>query len=549
MALTIRKRALITSVVFAAVVAVLAGLSLYAVYSLTLVLKKEEETSAALRAQMESDMAHDALRADVLRAMHVGKDAPEQEKREIQDDLEEHIKTFKENMDANAQRALPEAVHAQIGVIEKPLNDYIAGARENISATFAGAASAENYGSFQTLFSRLETEMGKLSDLMQAELSNVSKEANNDTHVQMILLALAGLVGLGISFFVAIITRGTIVLPLSRLTACTLQLAGGDNETAVFGAERKDEIGEMARAVNVFKENAQRMAAMEAEKKAAREKAAVEETKLRTEVSGVVESVSSAATELYACAESLSQIAGTTSERAHRSAQNMEEGAKNVEAIAAAGEQMAATIDQVCRQVTDTSSATADVVFKVKSTTETIEALATAAQKIDGVVQLIRDIAAQTNLLALNASIEAARAGDAGKGFAVVAQSVKALADQTADATKTITDEVKSIQDLTMISVESVEGINALISKVNNITQATAAAVEEQSVTTQQISTNLQQISSSITGSRNAINAVSESAGQSGTAASEVQSAARELSIKSEQMRALVEGFLARLAS
>ena len=290
------------------------------------------------------------------------------------------------------------------------------------------------------------------------------------------------------------------------------------------------------------------LAAQEAEAQKQREARAKLIEKLTNdfdaEVSLVLKTVASAATEMQATASSMTATAEQTSERSTIVASAAEEASSNVQTVAAASEELSASIAEIGQQVTQSSTVAGHAVTQAENTNAQVRGLAEAAQKIGDVVGLISDIAAQTNLLALNATIEAARAGEAGKGFAVVAAEVKNLANATAKATDEITAQITSIQSETEGAVVAIESISKTIGEISEIAATIASAVEEQGAATEEINRNVQEASTGTTDVSSNIAAVNEAASSTGAAAEEVLAASGELSQQSEILRHKVEEFL-----
>jgi methyl-accepting chemotaxis protein len=345
----------------------------------------------------------------------------------------------------------------------------------------------------------------------------------------------------------------SIVRPVQRITAAMSRLAAGDRTMAVAGGERKDEIGAMARAVRVFKDNAIEMEHLRAEQEAAERRAAEEKKAIMEKLAGefdsrvgtIVKTVASAATEMQSTAASMSATAEEASRQSTAAAAASDEASTNVQTVASASEELSASISEIGRQVLRASNISGKAVSEAQRTDGLVKGLAEAAQKIGAVTSLINEIASQTNLLALNATIEAARAGEAGKGFAVVASEVKSLAHQTAKATEEIGAQIAEMQQATGGTVEAIGSIGATIGQINEIATTIAAAVEEQGAATHEISRNVHQAAVGTQEVSRNIAGVNQAASDTGAAAAQVLASARELSTQAEQLRGHVDEFLA----
>ena len=357
-----------------------------------------------------------------------------------------------------------------------------------------------------------------------------------------LLLALVG--AFGIAFAV---TR-----PIQRITTEMNTLAKGDSSVAISATEREDEIGHMAKAVLVFKNNAieierLREEQIETERDAA-ERRKAEMVRLadsfEAAVGEIVETVSSASTELEASAGTLTSTAERAQEVTTMVAAASEEASTNVQSVASATEELSTSVNEISRQVQESARMASEAVDQARVTNNRVSELSKAASRIGDVVELINTIAGQTNLLALNATIEAARAGEAGRGFAVVASEVKALAEQTAKATGEIGQQITGIQAATQESVGAIKEISGTIERLSEIASTIAAAVEEQGAATQEISRNVQQAAHGTQRVSSNITDVQRGASETGSASSQVLSAAQSLSSDSNRLKLEVGKFL-----
>jgi len=364
-------------------------------------------------------------------------------------------------------------------------------------------------------------------------------------------LMMAGVVLLVILAVSMVMARG-ITGPLQRMTAAMKALAAGRLDVDVPGVGTGAEIGEMADAVEVFKSNAVARQALEAEQKEVESRGVAQRKadmhRMADDFEGaigkIIDTVSQASSQLESSAGSLSSTAERAESLATTVATASEEASTNVQSVASATEEMASSVNEISRQVQDSARMAGEAVGQARSTTERVSELSKAATRIGDVVELINTIAGQTNLLALNATIEAARAGEAGRGFAVVASEVKALAEQTAKATGEIGQQISGIQAATQDSVNAIKTISATIERLSEISSAIAAAVEEQGAATQEISRNVQQAARGTGQVSSNIADVQRGATETGSASSQVLSAAQILSGDSKRLKQEVSKFL-----
>lgn len=368
-------------------------------------------------------------------------------------------------------------------------------------------------------------------------------------------LIIAAILGLGFaSMMLFWIAHSQVAKPICDMTKNMDRLAAGNLDVEVTGHDRIDQIGYLARALEVFKQNAieaKRLAAEQAQEQAAKERRAAKLGALvhgfEGTVQGLTGHLASASTELEATAQSMSRIAQQTNTQAGTVSAAANSTSSGVQTVAAATEELSASIGEISRQVTQATAATSRAVQNARDTDNTVRALASSASKIGEVVHLITTIASQTNLLALNATIEAARAGDMGKGFAVVASEVKSLAQATSKATEEIGTQIAEIQAATGATVGAIKAITATVEEVSTITVNIAAAVEEQSAATSEIARTIQSTAQATEDVTRNIADVSRNAGDTGAASSQVLAAASELSRSSEKLSSEVAIFLSEV--
>jgi methyl-accepting chemotaxis protein len=393
----------------------------------------------------------------------------------------------------------------------------------------------------------------KLIDALMADADKVSDEmtvqADSSINTVVLMAGLGILVSLAAALWIGI--KG-LSRPISDLKIVMEAFARSELKANVPGVKRRDEVGEMARTVEVFKTNGLEVERMKADQVVTEQRTAAQRKadmiKLANDFEGavgeIIETVSSASTELEASARTLTSTAERSQQLTTVVAAASEEASTNVQSVASATEQMASSVNEISRQVQTSASIASEAVAQARKTNDRVGELAKAAARIGDVVELINTIAGQTNLLALNATIEAARAGEAGRGFAVVASEVKALADQTAKATGEISQQITGIQNATQESVGAIKEIGDTIGRMSEIASTIASAVEEQGAATQEISRNVQQAAQGTTQVSANITDVQRGASETGSASSQVLSAAQSLSRDSNRLKTEVGKFL-----
>ncbi len=522
---------------------------------------KLEETNTLLmingitQRHMESDMMHDAIRADVMAAALASSKNDMAGIKQASDEQKEHYKNFLENMENNLKQELPENIKSVITATMEEVRKYGETSSNTIEIITKGSSADLAINTFYEEFKKLEILMANTSESIQKWSEEEEQQNHKITKNVNIILTILSIISILATLFVPYYAYKSIFIPQHNIILAMEELAHDNIEIEINGRDRTDEIGKIANSVQIFKENALEKRRLQQQQQQ-NERIAKEEKKkamhtlaasFENRVKSVIQAVASASTELFHTTEAMKKLMEDTNNKVNNVKTTSEKTLHNVSTVASAAEEMSASIKEVSDQVHKSSFAVKSSVSEVDKTDKTSSLLEESAKKIGTVIELIQDISEQINLLSLNATIESARAGDAGKGFAVVAGEVKNLAGQTTKATEEISQYVGSIQDVSSQVINGLQSIKKTISDVEKFATAISAAIEEQSSATKEIASNMSNAATGTSKISGDISDVSRASSEASKSADQVVEAARMLSKESEKLNLEVEKFLSEV--
>lgn len=537
------------------------GLSWLSIRSMSAMNEDAEIMASAAKRALEAARANTNVIALNSAEFQVALDPRPESRLEIRNIVDRQLKQLSERFE-DFSKTRDEGVKSLLPSLKDSLGAY----RESVENTIKLASQVKDITlSDQTehlraaamnsraLAEKLRSSMRDVAERLDGRVDQSAKAAAEQYQATSRLLMTIAAVGIILGIIVGfLIGQFGIAKPIVLLKGVMEAFARNDLSADVPGKERRDEVGDMARTVQVFKNNAIEIERLRADQEAAEKRAAAQRkaelNKLadafEAAVGQIIETVSSASTELESSAGTLTATAVSSQERTTMVASASEEASTNVQSVASATEELASSVNEISRQVQESARIATEAVEQARKTNDRVGELENAASKIGSVVQLINNIAEQTNLLALNATIEAARAGEAGRGFAVVASEVKALAEQTAKATGDISQQITGMQAVTHESVAAIKEIGGTVERISEISAAIASAVEEQGAATQEISRNVQQAAQGAQLVSSNIVEVQHGANETGSASSQVLSAAKSLSRDSNRLKLEVDKFM-----
>lgn len=552
----IRTKANFAGFLFLFISLMLGSLGIWASTSYILAVKDAAVSTNIIRNIMHGDMMHDALRADAMAALlSTNADTAIYKASDIAKDTEEHSNEIKSAI-LNAKNATKDAKALEaFNAVDAPLNEYVNSAlliSKNIESN--PQLVRQTIPKFLENFEHLEEALGAMSELVEASVTQKAQNSEKIAQISMILMVIAFIVSLIITATLVILSNRDIVVPLTDLTKALSDLANGDLNVTPPHSNRGGEIGELAKVMVMFRNNAiERKELIDKDAIASlaqiRRSKEIEEltNNFANSLSENLMNLSEISQNLQANASQLGAMAAQTEASTKIALSLSNEASQNVNSIASATTQLTSTVEQIANQMMESSNIASEAFEIGKNTEESIHELGNAVGEISQVLALIENVSSQTNLLALNATIEAARAGDAGKGFAVVAAEVKELANQTAEATSDISKRIEKVLQVSNIVTENISRVTQIVEAMNNLTSEASNSVNEQSKATSLIAMSANNASDGTNKATENVFGLSASAQQAADAAHNLSNSAITMAHKTSSLKLESEEFFKKI--